>query len=301
MTPLVRDSAPLRPPPGGPLPAAGSASRTLRPLLEGPRRPARVLALFPSALYLELRGASEPRTVAVVTSDAVRLPNAIVLGVPARDRPLRGVRESADAWIGEGRVEAGGLLVRARRWWDPRPALGVVASPGGLRAFADELSAAPPGGLAGHPDPALLGACCADGDLAGAVETAERLVGLGPGLTPSGDDILAGLLAALRLIGGALPGGDRAVWLAGWLGAAVTADVGTRTTPLSATLLHCAARGDAGAEVGAALRAVAGLEPPGPAVRRLLSVGHTSGSDLACGVLLGAHAALALAGNLTAV
>ena len=126
------------------------------------------------------------------------------------------------------------------------------------------------------------------------MEAAERIVGLGPGLTPSGDDILCGLLVSLRLVGDAVRHGRRAVWLADWLGAAVTADAGTRTTALAATLLHCAAAGGAGAEVAAVLRGVAGHEPPALPVRRLLAVGHTSGADLAQGVLAGCRAALAL-------
>src|SRR5690606_28410956 len=141
-----------------------------------------------------------------------------------------------------------------------------------------------------HPDPAELAEACAAGDLAGAVEAAERIVGLGPGLTPSGDDILCGLLVSLRLVGDAVRHGRRAVWLADWLGAAVTADAGTRTTALAATLLHCAAAGGAGAEVAAVLRGVAGHEPPALPVRRLLAVGHTSGADLAQGVLAGCRA-----------
>ncbi|GAA1813900.1 DUF2877 domain-containing protein [Actinomadura chokoriensis] len=309
MTALVRDPIPLQARPRRRPPAAGAASLALRPLLDPPRRAARVIAVFPSALYLEMRGGPEPRVLAVVTSDAGRLPNAVVVVATRREHPFRPVREGGDALVGEGRVEADGLAVRVRRWWDPSPALGVMQAAAlarGVRALEDELTAAGAltatgpagGGLAGHPDPGGLAAACAAGDLAGAVEAAERIVGLGPGLTPSGDDILCGLLVSLRLIGGAVRHGDAAVRLADWLGAAVTADAGTRTTALAATLLHCAAAGGAGAEVAAVLRFVAGHEPPGRtgqgAVRRLLSVGHTSGADLAHGVLAGCRAALAL-------
>src|SRR5690606_18033036 len=285
--------------PGGRPPAAGAASLALRPLLDPPRRPARGIAVFPSALYLEMRGGPEPRVLAVVTSGAHRRPNAVVVGATRREHPFRGVREGGEAFAGDGRVEADGLRVRVRRWWDPSPALGAMqpaALAEGGRALEDALAAAGAsgGGLAGHPGPAELAEACAAGDLAGAVEAAERIVGLGPGLTPSGDDILCGLLVSLRLVGDAVRHGRRAVWLADWLGAAVTADAGTRTTALAATLLHCAAAGGAGAEVAAVLRGVAGHEPPALPVRRLLAVGHTSGADLAQGVLAGCRAALAL-------
>ncbi|NDU73510.1 DUF2877 domain-containing protein [Actinomadura sp. DSM 109109] len=302
VTALVRDPIRLPARTAGRPPAAGAASLALRPLLDPPRRPARVIAVFPAALYLEMRGGPEPRVLAVVTCDAGRLPNAVVVVASRRQHPFRSVREGAEAFVGDGRIEAEGLTVRVRRWWDPSPALGAVRPDvlaRGLRDLEAELTAAGAltaagpsgGGLSGHPDPGALAAACAAGDLAGAVEAGERIVGLGPGLTPTGDDILCGLLVSLRLVGGAVrnPG---AVRLADWLGAAVTADAGTRTTALAATLLHCAAAGHAGAEVAAVLRGVAGHEPPGTAVRRLLAVGHTSGTDLAHGVLAGCRAAL---------
>ena len=113
-------------------------------------------------------------------------------------------------------------------------------------------------GLAGHDGPAQLAACCASGDLAGAVEAVEQLVGLGPGLVPSGDSVVSGVLLALRLLGGAISGGTRAVWLANWLSASATCYAAQRTTTLAASLLHCAASGQAAAEVSAVLLGMAG-------------------------------------------
>ncbi len=275
----------------------GAAGTGLRHLLDAPRVPARVIAAFPSAVYLETRASVEPRVLAVATSDAVRLPNAVVIAAGSRDRPLEGIGEGAEAWAGDGHVEVGPLRVRVRRWWDPSPALGPLSLARLDRGVRD-LEAAVTGsrfGLAGHPDPPLLAARCAAGDLAGAVEAAERIVGLGPGLTPSGDDVLAGLLVALRTLSSSVQHGGTAGWLADWLGAAVTADADTRTTTLAASLLHCAAAGQASAEVAAVLRAVAGHEQTAPAARRLLAAGHTSGADLAFGLLAGCRAVLALA------
>ncbi|WP_235017549.1 oxamate carbamoyltransferase subunit AllH family protein [Thermomonospora echinospora] len=274
---------------------------SLRDLLDPPRTPGRVIAAFPAALYLEMRTAAEPRVLAVVCSDAVRLPNSVVIAAGSRDRPLRSIHEGEEAWAGDGLVEVGALRVRVRRWWDPSPTLGPVAL-ARLTHGVRELEAALADarfGLAGHPDPHLLAGRCADGDLAGAVEAAERIVGLGPGLTPSGDDVLAALLVALRALGGSVQHGRTALWLADWLGAAVTADAETRTTTLAATLLHCAADGQASAEVIAVLRGIAGLEPLAPALRRLLAAGHTSGADLAFGLLAGCRAVLTL--SLTAL
>lgn len=280
--------------------------------------------LGPDFGFGSLRGADAgmttgPEVLALVTSDAMRLPNSII--IPAgRDLAFESVREGDDAWVGDGHVDitapaAGSpvsrrdqrpklrLRVRVRRWWDPTPVLGQVSLDRLREAAAalEDTSREGLFGLEGHPGPVLLAERCAAGDLAHAVDAAERIVGLGPGLTPSGDDVLAGLLVSMRALGSVVPGGHPAIRLADWLGAAVTAHAGTRTTALAATLLGCAARGEAGAEVAAVLRGIAGLEPLRPAARRLLTAGHTSGTDLVWGLMAGCRATLALADSKAAV
>lgn len=274
---------------------AGAASLGIRAALCGPRRVGRVIAVFPTAAYFEVELPTEPTVIALVASDAVRLPNAVVLAAPSRHEPFRRVREGDAAAVGDGGAEVTGRLrARIRRWWDPTPVLGPL-SPARLTQGARALGELTgPWGLSGHRTPAVLADGCARGDLARAVDAAERIVGLGPGLTPSGDDALAGLLLALRLLGGAVPGGGRALWLADWLSAAVTAYADDRTTSLAATLLRCAARGQASVEAGAVLRGIAGQDPIAPAVGRLLASGHTSGADLAWGLLAGCRSAVAL-------
>jgi hypothetical protein len=269
-----------------------------------------VIAAFPSAVYLELSDPGpEPRVLALVGPAAARLPNAVIVSrVAGRPAPpdqdgdlFAAIGQGDDGWVGSGAAQAGRLWVPIRRWWDPSPVLGPLsrARLEHGRAALDAAREAAAGngakpGLDGHGGPDALAECCANADLAGAVAIAESMVGLGPGLTPSGDDVLAGLLLALRLLGGVIRGGTKAVWLADWLGAAVTSFAGERTTPLSATLLHCAARGQAAAEVAAVLHGFAGQEPLVPAIRKLLATGRTSGADLAWGLAAGCRAALAL-------
>jgi Protein of unknown function (DUF2877) len=301
---------------------AGAASLGIRESIDLRRRPARVIAAFPSAVYLEVDTVAEPRVVAVVASDAVRLPSAVVIAATTRQVPFETVREGDSAMVGDGSIDiTRRFQVRVRRWWDPTPVLGPIslARLAHGAAVLESVTAGARWGLTGHRDPRVLADCCAAGDLASAVDAAERIVGLGPGLTPSGDDALCGLLLALRLLGGAVPSplasrhsarrmesgpanhgahphlqSGTSVWLADWIGAAVTAHAGDRTTSLAATLLHCAARGQASVEVAGVLRGIAGQEPVLPAVRRLLSTGHTSGADLAWGLLAGCRAALSL-------
>lgn len=280
-------------------PVPGAASLAVRDAVERPRRAARVVVVFPSAVYLLLKSGGEPRVLVLTGSDEARPANGVIVPSVSRAQPFTGVREGDEGWAGDGHVGAGEFCVRVKRWWDPRPVLGPLA-PARLRHAAMTLENALDAsacGLAGHPGPAALAEHCTRGDLAGAVPAAERIVGLGPGLTPSGDEVLAGMLLSLRLLGSVLDGGGRAVWLAGWLAAAVTADADTRTTPLGAALLHCAAAGQPAAEAGAVLRGLAGSEPLVPAVRRLAAAGRSGGPDLAWGLLAGAGAALALRGE----
>jgi hypothetical protein len=305
-----------RPGPARPAIVPGVASLALHRLLREPFQPGRVIAALADVIYLDFgEHAGEPQVIALTTPGAICLPNAIALkfssqdapaaatvnGVPARDTATtEGVPgHGGEAWVGNGRVVACGMEVRVRRWWDPCPVFGPLSRgrlEHGLAALARVYSAADRRtGLEGHDGPAALAACCAAGNLAGAVELAESLVGLGPGLAPSGDNMISGLLLALRLLGGATAGGTRAVWLADWLGAAVTCYAGQRTTALGAALLHCAARGQAAEEVSAVLRGFAGQEPVEPAARRLLAAGGESGAELTWGLTAGCGAALALA------
>ncbi|MEV4169801.1 DUF2877 domain-containing protein [Nonomuraea sp. NPDC049709] len=268
----------------------GAASTAVRPVLESQRRPARVLAAFAEGVYLEVRTELEPSVIAVITGEATRLPNSVLLATP-----LPNVTVGDDASVGDRVIDLGPLSLSVRRWWDPSPPLGRL-DPALLARAAAHLGEPPGAGLAGNGAVDMLASSCAKGWLLGAVTAAEQLVGLGPGLTPSGDDVLAGLLVALRHLGTAA-GVDRAVWLADWLAATVTFDARTRTTPISATLLHCAARGEASPEVIAVLRGVAGRQALDPALRRLHRLGHTSGADLAQGIAIGVRAVHALSGS----
>ena len=268
----------------------------VRDLLRGVRRHGKILAALPHAIYLEFADTvPEPRVITVSPPDAIRLPNAIITGLWDAP-PSAHAAGSGECWAGGSRVLACGLDIRIVRWWDPSPVFGPLSrarldhGSGVLARLYAAAEDAP--GLAGQDGPGQLAACCASGDLAGAVEAAEHLVGLGPGLVPSGDSVVSGVLLALRLLGGAISGGTRAVWLANWLSAAVTCDAAQRTTTLAASLLHCAARGQAAAEVSAVLLGMAGQEPLEPAASRLLA--STQGVDLAWGLVAGCRAALLL-------
>lgn len=98
----------------------------------------------------------------------------------------------------------------------------------------------------------------------------DRLLGRGPGLTPLGDDVLAGWLTACAALG--RPDHD--------LAAAVRRRRGA-TTLLSATLLDCAARGEALPQLADWLAG-----PTAATVGALLAVGATSGAGLMTGAAM---------------
>lgn len=109
------------------------------------------------------------------------------------------------------------------------------------------------------------------------VATAEQLAGLGGGLTPAGDDFLAGIM--LR------------IWLAHPepqpLCEAIGEATAFRTNTLSAAFLRAAARG----ECSAAWHHLFDVLPGGTkrelfeAVREIVAHGHTSGADMLAGFL----------------
>lgn len=105
------------------------------------------------------------------------------------------------------------------------------------------------------------------------------LVGLGQGLTPSGDDLLCGLTLALPRTG---------PWAARRSALVAAIDAAAHTTvPLSASFLSDAGRGQARSQVHELVSALTtGTDVPG-AVEAVLTIGHRSGHDLLTGLLSG--------------
>jgi hypothetical protein len=241
------------------------------------------------ALYLGTSG--PPGALALLSHDAVRLPCGLLLATTSAELPLASLAPppapAAGFVVGDGAVSwtgpAGPVVVRAVREWAPaRPLRGQVAA-SALAAVRSGLGGADPG--VGARLVADLAGAAGDHDVS--VAAAARLLGIGPGLTPSGDDVLAGFLA-----GAAAFGLDAAA-----LRHAITVLAPARTTALSAALLWHAARGECIGELASVAAAVTGQGWRGPgqaglALRRLLSVGHSSGAALALGLVIAAERAM---------
>ena len=112
------------------------------------------------------------------------------------------------------------------------------------------------------------------GDSAKMADTLCRLIGLGIGLTPSGDDFLCGFLAGLRL---SLSESDRFRQI---LEKKICSHL-NRTNEISAAFLHCAVLGQFSAPIHLLIN-------PDITVEQIYlafsGIGHSSGVDTLCGI-----------------
>ena len=119
-------------------------------------------------------------------------------------------------------------------------------------------------------------------DAAGFAEAARPLLGLGEGLTPSGDDLVGGALFACPLSGRTDPAWDAAI-------ARLVADARLRTHPISARLLADLAAGEAWAPLHDLASALACVDVNAAhrSARELTTLGDSSGWSLLAGVVVG--------------
>lgn len=264
-----------------------AASTVLRSAPAAANRRGRVLGVFASAVYAELG----EDLISLEASDALRLPCAIVLPVATAARPFATLQPGAVVTANGlepdvGRLTVGSLTVDVVRWWRPRRPRTVDAYD--ETRLSDLAAALPPlNSLVRDGVAALVRALAGHRDLT--LQTGG-LLGLGDGLTPEGDDVLAGLLVALRSRPTTRDLADR-------LGDAVTLGARSRTNTVSAGLLRHAADGHAVPRLVDVLDRLGGDGPESAlptTVVRLLAVGHTSGTALAHGVLAAGrlHAAM---------
>lgn len=264
----------------------------------------RIAAVFARAIYLRTPGgwacAGPPGLGSGPLNLLCDLPDAM-------DWTARGLRPGGAIGIGEKAIDLGRGLVLAledARVWRPAPsgpwsreslgeglraldALTAAALPkAGLATFLRRhAAAASPEARTAAPSVAILHAWLRGAPEPNApphfvLEAATRLLGLGPGLTPSGDDFLGGLLIALRVL-------DRGA-LAARLWTGLEAAAARRSLELSVAHLCAAAAGRGNAALHAALNAlVTGRADDLPAVlERIAEIGHTSGWDALAGAVM---------------
>jgi hypothetical protein len=288
---------------GGKMTVALSISRAVRERLDAGRFDARVLAVFDRACNLVTQDGDVVTLVIPQVGDGPL--NVVVDGASGL---FAGVGTSAVAKLEGERLQVDGLWVdlEGTAVWEPRPDWETLrARRTAIGSWLPHLRAlclrhAPASSLlvllAGSPPEdtpthAILSAARKAtaalqegwaGDPQRLREGAADLAGLGSGLTPSGDDLLAGAM----------------LWA--WLAhptpemfcRAVARVAAPRTTTLSAALLKAAARGECSAAWHALISALSEGQREGvrdkiaEAVHEILSRGATSGADSLAGFLL---------------
>jgi hypothetical protein len=239
---------------------------------------AKVVAPLSGSFYAEAAGelvwVGPPGTPlhprAVVVSGVATAPAGAVahvrLGGVAPWRPT-----GLDGEVMDRRAAAGGLEALLSRLGEPR-GLGRLL----LASAVDDLVV-----MRARPHARALAAGVAGDDAAAVATAARTLLGLGPGLTPSGDDFVGGALFACRLVvrGAAW---DAAV-------ARIVADAATLTHRISAQLLADLAAGEGWAPLHDLVVALARRNAPAAlvAAHDLTTLGHTSGWDVLAGFSAG--------------
>lgn len=288
-------------------------SRSVRSIIHAPRQSATIHSVFRRAANITLDGG----LLALVSAELPRMPNGVQLP-PAEARALlRRLRPGMAIVVGDQALAIPAcdcaIDLASAAVWEPRPNItrGSVR-PADLarralrlaRLLADQPEQGGLGALAG---PLLLGQPVPETPLAqlaflalralvaasqrlaldDVAAAARQLAGLGPGLTPAGDDALGGFAAVLALLGGRAAQHDQ-------IAETIAAAAQPHTTTLSGVLLAHAARGEVAEHVGTLLRALATPCTDNAtltqATKGLLAHGATSGGDTLLGVLLGCGA-----------
>ncbi|MDD9653381.1 DUF2877 domain-containing protein [Klebsiella pasteurii] len=123
---------------------------------------------------------------------------------------------------------------------------------------------------------------CFASALAGNAVDWRLWLGKGPGLTPSLDDMLIGMMLAAWRAGRMLPCGGRAFFRA-------SGDLHAATTQVSVNYLRYASMGRFASPLMHFVHALQRGRRIEPAVEALLAMGHTSGADILLGFWLAQH------------
>ena len=289
-------------------------SRPTQRLFELPSREGTIHSIFSRVMNIAI----DDTMLTLQSSELPRMPNSVRLSSSRLEVLLRGARPGLKVQVGDGR-----LLIPACNFslclsevspWEPRPALAAChwhhetvaghtlllarylnkrTQPGGLMPLLGPL-------LLGQREPdiplvqvalprlLLLAQASLRHDREGIEEATRGLAGLGPGLTPAGDDALGGFAAVMALLSPYISVDAAA---GNSIAETIAIVARPRTTALSAALIVHAARGEVAEHLGSLLLALALPAEASETVlltaERLLAFGATSGGDTLLGTLLG--------------
>ncbi|MFN8193867.1 MAG: DUF2877 domain-containing protein [Nocardioidaceae bacterium] len=245
------------------------SSLALREVLLGAPGHGRVRWQTRAACYAQVRSHGRDQLVALLSPGAVRVPMGVVIDTRSLPEP------DTDVHVGAGTIGFGSRTWRPTRWWDPHPRVSPTALVSHSDALARAVKAQPEESFGIPRDEEIaVATAIARGD----AQAANAVLGLGPGLTPSGDDVVAGALAALSLLSLL---DERTTRL-------VLDRARTHTSALSTALLEAATKGQMIPQAAQLLEAIAAAAPQPQVDARadaLFAVGSHSGHDLAAGML----------------
>ena len=290
-----------------PVQLAGSvASRILNTMAHG-----RVAALFNSSFYIE----TEAGFVCIGNEDLGASPLNLVTMAPAGTNwPASGLRLNEKVSVGAGTLRVGNrlsFLMSDTCTWSPGGVSGwnIIDLERGIKSFREasaRLVAADglgsfliPGFQPSHEhrvctaakrpmDELRLWLIAAvrnpDKRIKLDTKSVQPLIGLGPGLTPSGDDFIGGMMIALHALG--------ETGLCRHLSECVLRGAENASNPISCAHLEAASHGEGSAGIHRALGAI--LKGCPASIENCLSgidcIGHTSGWDIMAGVIIALEA-----------
>ncbi|HEU5369080.1 MAG TPA: DUF2877 domain-containing protein [Ktedonobacterales bacterium] len=301
-----------------------SHSTAIQPLLDIPTTRGSIQSVFPRAANLQFGS----QLLTLHARETPCAPNGLVLPLRAGQGPLADLQTGMAVIIERGTIHIPApslrLSTQNSQPWDPHPHLEPAACPPerlernlarlttlvvekapreGLAALATlpveaaSADAAPDASAAADESFLLHTARQATRRLLEGVtrqqsqlvrQAASSLIGLGPGLTPSGDDLLIGFIAATSLLATPL-GLSKAMYQR--LHSELLTIARGRTNKLSITWMEYAEQGAVAEHVGRLIKALVVddarlLEEAALAV---LKSGATSGGDLLAGIILGSR------------
>lgn len=120
----------------------------------------------------------------------------------------------------------------------------------------------------------------------------KKVIGFGPGLTPSMDDFLSGMMIANLYISHYLQLNMKDVYK---LNAEIVKDIDNMTTLVSEDMLKSASIGEANEDIRNLMISLIGTNKDQnlcDLLARVISFGHSSGTDILCGIYIGSYVVL---------
>ena len=268
---------------------------------------ARIHSVFASAINLRL--AHEDRLITVLISDHYELPQGIRIATKALSLQSLTVNLRAAARGVILRFDSSPLTVDLRGapvWKCHVPELGMdIQSPAAQRGWTTAWDALNKGQrlkntdiiakdlFQAHVDSPLsqrmsrfamqLIASAAQFDVEGSIHAAGKMIGLGPGVTPSGDDILVGFLTGLWSTAG--QNQTRLSFIRAFGNSLM--QIAKQTNEISRTYLYHATHGQFSSSLSTLAESIATGGPVEKTMEASMQVGHSSGMDSVTGLLIG--------------